>query len=75
MFIPFKYVQTLNPLLIEQQKAYEETVKSIPLKRFGTVVEISNLAFFILSPESAFINGECITMDGGRWLNRQVVKE
>jgi len=40
----------------------------IPLSRFGTVEEFANLAVFLVSDGSAYINGEVVTMDGGEWL-------
>ena len=40
----------------------------IPLGRFGTVEEFANLAAFLVSDGSAYINGDTITMDGGEWL-------
>ena|SRR5579864_2117585 len=40
----------------------------IPLNRFGTPEEFANLAVFLISENSAFINGEVVTMDGGEWL-------
>lgn len=39
-----------------------------PLGRFGTVEELANLATFLISDQSGYINGEVITMDGGEWL-------
>jgi NAD(P)-dependent dehydrogenase (short-subunit alcohol dehydrogenase family) len=42
--------------------------KRIPLGRFGTVEEFANLAAFLVSDGSAYINGEVVTMDGGEWL-------
>jgi NAD(P)-dependent dehydrogenase (short-subunit alcohol dehydrogenase family) len=39
-----------------------------PLHRFGTVEELSNLAAFLVSDGSAYINGEVIRMDGGEFL-------
>ncbi len=40
----------------------------IPLKRFGDPAELAELAAFLISDSAAFINGECITIDGGEWL-------
>ena len=37
--------------------------------------EIANQANFLLSPEAEYMNGECITMDGGGWLNKPVARE
>jgi len=39
-----------------------------PLGRFGTLEEFANLAAFLISDGSAYINGEVVTMDGGEWL-------
>ncbi len=41
----------------------------IPLKRFGEHQELANLAAYLVSDYSAYINGEVITIDGGEWLN------
>ncbi|MBE2924595.1 2,4-dienoyl-CoA reductase [Anoxybacillus flavithermus] len=49
----------------------EKRVKdSVPLGRFGTPEEIAGVASFLLSDAAAYINGECITVDGGQWLNQ-----
>ncbi|MBZ5706332.1 MAG: SDR family oxidoreductase [Acidobacteriia bacterium] len=39
-----------------------------PMGRFGTVEELANLAAFLVSDGSGYINGDVITMDGGEWL-------
>jgi NAD(P)-dependent dehydrogenase (short-subunit alcohol dehydrogenase family) len=39
-----------------------------PMHRFGTTEELANLAAFLLSDGSAYINGEVIRMDGGEFL-------
>src|SRR5579859_4124734 len=39
-----------------------------PLHRFGTVEELANLAAFLVSNGSGYINGEVIRMDGGEFL-------
>ena len=39
-----------------------------PLRRFGSVEELANLAAFLVSDGSAYINGEVIRMDGGEFL-------
>lgn len=40
----------------------------IPLKRVGEHQELANLAAYLMSDYSAYINGEVITIDGGEWL-------
>lgn len=39
-----------------------------PLHRFGTIDELANLAAFLVSDGSSYINGEVIRMDGGEFL-------
>ena len=38
------------------------------MKRFGRHEELSNLAAFLISDMSQYINGECVVIDGGQWL-------
>ena len=40
----------------------------IPMHRFGTKEELANLAAFLISDGSSYINGEVIRMDGGEFL-------
>jgi hypothetical protein len=39
-----------------------------PQHRFGTVAELANLAAFLVSDYSSYINGEVIRMDGAEFL-------
>lgn len=48
------------------QKA--DPAQRIPLKRVGKHEELVNLALFLLSDFSGFMNGEVVTIDGGEWL-------
>ncbi len=43
--------------------------KRIPLKRYGEHQELANLAAYLMSDYSAYINGDVITIDGGEWLH------
>ncbi|MDL4843230.1 2,4-dienoyl-CoA reductase [Aquibacillus rhizosphaerae] len=56
--------------LWESESAIERTIDSVPLGRLGTPEEITELAYFLFSSNAGYINGECITMDGGQWLNQ-----
>jgi NAD(P)-dependent dehydrogenase (short-subunit alcohol dehydrogenase family) len=40
----------------------------VPLKRVGEHQELCNLAAYLISDYSAYINGDVITIDGGEWL-------
>jgi NAD(P)-dependent dehydrogenase (short-subunit alcohol dehydrogenase family) len=39
-----------------------------PMRRFGTVDELANLAAFLVSDYSGYMNGEIVRMDGGELL-------
>ncbi len=39
-----------------------------PLKRVGDHQELANLAAYLVSDFSDYVNGECVTIDGGEWL-------
>ena len=46
----------------------QEAKNRIPMRRFGEHEELTKLATFLISDAARFINGECITIDGGEWL-------
>lgn len=43
----------------------ENTLKGIPLNRFGNVEEVANVALFLASDLSSYVTGEVIKVDGG----------
>lgn len=45
-----------------------DPAQRVPLKRVGEHQELANLAAYLISDFSAYINGEVITIDGGEWL-------
>jgi NAD(P)-dependent dehydrogenase (short-subunit alcohol dehydrogenase family) len=50
-------------------KQFEDHAKeSHPMKRFGRHEELTSLAAFLLSDMAEYINGECVVIDGARWL-------
>lgn len=42
--------------------------KKVPLGRVGVHQELANLAAYLMSDFSAYMNGEVVTIDGGEWL-------
>ena len=52
------------------EEAAKRTIESVPLGRLGKPEEIADLASFLFSEKSSYINGEVIAMDGGQWLNQ-----
>ena len=43
----------------------QQTEKITPLGRMGTALDVANVVSFFGSPEASFVNGQCITVDGG----------
>lgn len=45
-----------------------DPAKKVPVGRVGEHQELANLAAYLVSDYSAYVNGEVITIDGGEWL-------
>jgi NAD(P)-dependent dehydrogenase (short-subunit alcohol dehydrogenase family) len=54
--------------LMPTPEVEQEAKNRIPMGRFGEHPELTNLAAFLLSDAAPFINGDCITIDGGEWI-------
>ena len=54
--------------LMPLQSLEDLAKKRNPLGRFGTHEELANLAAFLVSDQSGYVNGHQIVMDGGEWL-------
>lgn len=54
--------------LMPTPEVEEQARQRIPMGRFGEHGELTNLAAFLLSDAAPYINGECVTIDGGEWL-------
>lgn len=44
----------------------EDFQKQVPLQRMGEPEELADLAVYLMSPASSYVNGTCVTIDGGR---------
>ena len=49
----------------KNEKRYEDTLRSIPLGRWGTPDDMGELACFLCSSGASYITGQMITSDGG----------
>jgi len=65
---PFPTKGAWDRLLPGDMKEKFDLAKKVPLKRVGEHQELANLAAYLVSDYSAYINGEVITIDGGEWL-------
>ena len=62
-FFPTKGM--MDRLFPENLRKELDPLKSIPMKRAGDTQELANLAAYLMSDYSAYINGDVITLDGG----------
>ncbi len=65
---PFPTKGAWDRLLPGDLKEKFDLAKKVPLQRVGDHQELANLAAYLVSDFSAYINGEVITIDGGEWL-------
>jgi NAD(P)-dependent dehydrogenase (short-subunit alcohol dehydrogenase family) len=65
---PFPTKGAWDRLLPGDLKDKFDLAKKVPLKRVGDHQELANLAAYLVSDFSAYVNGEVITIDGGEWL-------
>lgn len=64
---------SLTRALFDNKEFDDFFVESVPLKRWGEVDDIANLAVFLASDESSYIHGDLIKVDGGETLCRYSV--
>ena len=65
---PFPTKGAWERLLPGDLKDKFDPSKKVPVGRVGEHHELSNLAAYLLSEYSSYINGEVITIDGAEWL-------
>ncbi|GIZ08761.1 SDR family oxidoreductase [Flavobacterium sp. UMI-01] len=65
---PFPTKGAWERLLPGDLAAQFDLSKKVPLQRVGDHQELANLAAYLVSDFSAYINGEVIVIDGGEWL-------
>ena len=65
---PFPTKGAWERLLPGDLKEKFDPSKKVPVGRVGKHQELSNLAAYLLSDYSSYINGEVITIDGAEWL-------
>ena len=56
--------------LLRNKDYMDDVMARTPLKRVGTVEEISGVAAFLCMPVASYITGQCITPDGGVTVNQ-----
>lgn len=64
---PFPTEGAFSRLMPEE--LLERAKQKVPLRRFGEHHELADLAAYLMSSGSGFVNGEVVTIDGGEWLS------
>lgn len=65
---PFPTKGAWDRLLPGDLKEKFDLAKKVPLQRVGNHQELANVAAYLVSDFSSYVNGEVITIDGGEWL-------
>ncbi|MRT17612.1 SDR family oxidoreductase [Vitellibacter sp. q18] len=65
---PFPTKGAWDRLLPGDLKEKFDPAKKVPVQRVGEHQELANLAAYLVSDFSAYINGEVVVIDGGEWL-------
>ena len=64
---PIDGTEGLRRLLPEAMR--ESMRQAVPLQRLGTIEDVAQMALFLASDASSYVNGAVLVVDGGRWLN------
>jgi NAD(P)-dependent dehydrogenase (short-subunit alcohol dehydrogenase family) len=65
---PFPTKGAWDRLFPEPLREMMKIEKKVPIGRVGEHQELANLAAYLVSDYSAYVNGEVITIDGAEWL-------
>lgn len=69
---PGAIITPINQALLNDPEKFKESIKGIPLGRWGTPEEVAAVALFLASDESSYVTGSTYLVDGG--LTRNVTK-
>lgn len=61
------FIQTAMTEVLPE-KVKEEMLRMIPLQRFGTTYDVANAVIFLAKPESEYITGQVIHVNGGMYM-------
>jgi NAD(P)-dependent dehydrogenase (short-subunit alcohol dehydrogenase family) len=62
---PGPFTTQMNTVLMQNPEVNQDFLSRIPLKRWGKVEEVGQLAVYLCSEDAGFITGTDILIDGG----------
>jgi NAD(P)-dependent dehydrogenase (short-subunit alcohol dehydrogenase family) len=62
---PIEGTEGFKRLMAQSDAQRQAAAASVPMKRFGTLDDVANLALFLASPYASYISGALIPCDGG----------
>jgi len=62
---PIEGTEGFRRLIAPREQDRDQAAASVPLRRFGRLEDIANLALFLASPHAGYISGALIPCDGG----------
>jgi len=62
---PGRFYSKMTEFLSNDQEAFQEELKTIPMRRWGEATDIAGVAIMLASKAGAFMTGQIIPIDGG----------
>jgi len=62
---PIDGTEGFRRLVVPTEQARAQALEAVPLRRFGSLDDIANLALFLASPYASYISGALVPCDGG----------
>ena len=59
----------LTEVTFGNEKRYKNSLKSIPLRRWGSPEDMGEVCCFLSSEEASYVTGQMLTVDGGMSLS------
>ncbi|MEE2033188.1 SDR family NAD(P)-dependent oxidoreductase [Rhodococcus chondri] len=59
---------TATPLTLERNSLFDERAATVPMGRAGTPADMASAALYLASPDSSFVTGTNLVVDGGESL-------
>jgi NAD(P)-dependent dehydrogenase (short-subunit alcohol dehydrogenase family) len=56
--------------LVQDQAVVDDYLDQMPLRRLGTVDDVAAAVRYLVGPESSWVTGQCVAVDGGHTLRR-----